>query len=80
LSGTKNLRFAKPEVVLRVTGYPAGGTPPLGHKENLQVFVDQGLLAYDIGYGGGGSPELLLEIAPNELIRATGATVSDISE
>ena len=79
IAGTRNLRFAKPDVVLRVTGYPAGGTPPIGHKEKLSVFVDRGLMAYAVGYGGGGFPELLLEIAPEELVRATGATVSDIA-
>jgi Cys-tRNA(Pro)/Cys-tRNA(Cys) deacylase len=80
LAGTKGLSFAKPDLVLRVTGYPAGGTPPLGYKEDLAVFVDQGLLEYEVGYGGGGRPELLLKITPSELIRATGAVVGDIGE
>ena len=80
LAGTKSLSFAKPDLVLRVTGYPAGGTPPLGYRENLAVFVDEGLKQYEVGYGGGGSPELLLKITPDELIRATGAVVSDIGE
>lgn len=80
LAGAKGLSFAKPDLVLRVTGYPAGGTPPLGHRENLPVFVDEGLRQYEVGYGGGGSPELLLKITPEELIRATGAVVSDIGE
>jgi Cys-tRNA(Pro) deacylase len=80
LAGCKSLRFAKPDVVLEVTGFPAGGTPPVGHAQALPVFVDRGILGYFEGYGGGGSAELLLRIRPEELIRATQATVADIAD
>jgi len=80
LAGCKSLRFAPPDVVLAVTGYPAGGTPPVGHAQALRVFADLGILAYSEGYGGGGSPELLLKIRPEEVVRATQATVADIAD
>lgn len=78
--GWKKARFASSELVLEATGYPAGGTPPVGHRRKLTVIVDQALLAFPDGYAGGGRPELLLRIAPGEIIRATSATVADVRQ
>ncbi len=79
LTGLKNLRLAKPAVVLAQTGYPAGGTPPLGHRERFPVVVDARVLAQGWGYGGGGRPELLLKIQSADIVRLTGASVADVS-
>jgi Cys-tRNA(Pro)/Cys-tRNA(Cys) deacylase len=79
LIGTKKVRFAPEEVVLHETGYPAGGTPPVGHRKSLPVLVDQKVLDYEFGYGGGGRHELLLKIRPDELVRVSKATVGSIS-
>jgi Cys-tRNA(Pro)/Cys-tRNA(Cys) deacylase len=76
---TKKVKFAPEDVVLRETGYPAGGTPPLGHRKPLPVLVDEKLLGYEFGYGGGGRHELLLKIRPDELVRVSKATVAPIS-
>jgi Cys-tRNA(Pro)/Cys-tRNA(Cys) deacylase len=80
LVGTKKLKFASAEVVLEVTGYPPGGTPPLGHKTALPVYVDEKIMAYEFGYGGGGHPNWLLRIRPQELVRTTGATIATLSQ
>src|SRR5262249_24155316 len=37
LAGAERMHLASPEVALRVTGYPAGGTPPIGHRERFPV-------------------------------------------
>ena len=80
LVGAKKLRFASEDVVLKVTGYPAGGTPPLGHLTPLPVFVDEKVMDFEFGYGGGGHPDWLLRICPHELVRVTGATIAPISQ
>ena len=36
LTGIVGLKLAKPDVVLAMTGYPAGGTPPMGHRERFR--------------------------------------------
>ncbi|MBN1203854.1 MAG: YbaK/EbsC family protein [Myxococcaceae bacterium] len=79
LVGCKQLSFASAQLVLEATGYPAGGTPPLGYPQPLRVIVDEALLQYSEGYGGGGRPELLLQIRPQELVRASRATVARVS-
>jgi Cys-tRNA(Pro)/Cys-tRNA(Cys) deacylase len=80
LAGLPRLRLAPAEVVLRVTGYPAGGTPPLGHRERFPVWIDARAAALDWGYAGGGRPELLVRIRPSDIVRLAGARVEAIVE
>ena len=56
LTGFVNLKLAKPQVVFATTGYPAGGTPPVGHRDRIPVIVDTRVTAQRWGYGGGGAP------------------------
>jgi prolyl-tRNA editing enzyme YbaK/EbsC (Cys-tRNA(Pro) deacylase) len=79
-SGLAGLKLAKPDVVFAQTGYPAGGTPPLGHREAFPVLVDSRVAAQPVGYAGGGRPELLVKIRPADILRVTGATVHDLVE
>jgi prolyl-tRNA editing enzyme YbaK/EbsC (Cys-tRNA(Pro) deacylase) len=78
LTGIVNLKLAKPAVVFAKTGYPAGGTPPVGHRERVPVIVDTRVTAQPWGYAGGGRPELLVKIQTADIVRLTGATVADI--
>jgi Cys-tRNA(Pro) deacylase len=78
LVGLEKPKMATPARVLEVTGYPAGGVPPVGHPEGLRVIVDASLLERQALIGGGGSERLLLRIAPAEVIRATGAITGDV--
>ncbi len=80
LTGIFGLKLAKPNVVLAKTGYPAGGTPPVGHREKFPIIVDAAVAAQEWGYAGGGRPELLIKIKSADIIRLTGASVHDISQ
>ncbi len=78
LTGLKGLRLARPEVVLEATGYPAGGTPPVGHKNLLQVIVDWRVLELPYVYGGGGDSKVMMKIKPTDIIRLNQAKIHDI--
>jgi Cys-tRNA(Pro)/Cys-tRNA(Cys) deacylase len=78
LTGIFGLKLAKPDVVLTKTGYPAGGTPPVGHREKFPVIVDAAVAGQEWGYAGGGQPELLVKIKSADIIRLTGAAVHDV--
>lgn len=80
LSGVKRPRLASPEIVRDRTGYPAGGTPPVGHKERIPVIMDRRVLQRDVVFAGGGSREMMLRIAPADILRLTGAQVADVAE
>ncbi|TMQ67427.1 MAG: hypothetical protein E6K78_04820 [Candidatus Eisenbacteria bacterium] len=62
-----------------VTGYPAGGTPPVGHREPIPVIVDVHVAAQEWGWAGGGRLERLLKIAPADIVRIGGARVAEVT-
>jgi Cys-tRNA(Pro) deacylase len=79
VSGTGKLTLAKPDRVHAVTGYPAGGVAPVGHRTSIPVVVDSRVLAQDLVFGGGGSERTLLEISPQRILDLTGATIAAIT-
>jgi prolyl-tRNA editing enzyme YbaK/EbsC (Cys-tRNA(Pro) deacylase) len=78
LTGIVNLKLAKPAVVFAKTGYPAGGTPPVGHRERVPVIVDTRVAAQPWGYAGGGRVELLVKIRSADIVRLAEAVVADV--
>lgn len=63
--------------VREATGYAIGGTPPFGHARPLRAVADPALLAYDVVWAAAGTPDTVFELTPDELVRASGADVSD---
>ena len=63
----------------RATGYVAGGISPVGQKRAHPTVLDETALGFDTVYVSGGRRGLDLGIAPDDLVRATGAVVAPIS-
>jgi prolyl-tRNA editing enzyme YbaK/EbsC (Cys-tRNA(Pro) deacylase) len=61
------------------TGYAIGGVPPYGHARPLRTILDEDLLAYETVWAAAGSPTSVFPIAPDELVRRTGASVRRVS-
>ncbi len=78
-TGLRQPQLAPPQLVLDLTGYPPGATPPIGHLTPLKVVVDRAVLEEPVVYGGGGASDVMLRISPPEILRLTGATVADIA-
>ena len=78
-TGKDRWRLAMPDVVLAVTGYPAGGTPPIGHATKLRVLMDTKAAALDVVYGGGGALDAMLRIHIADIRRLTDAEVHDLT-
>jgi len=74
------LKLAPAPDVVAVTGYPAGATPPVGHRSPLPVYVDPAVLEETVVYGGGGDDQSMLEIATDDLVRLARATVAPIAK
>lgn len=79
-SGLVRPRAANPDVVIDITGYPAGGVAPIGLPDGLPVIVDTGVAALSTAFGGGGREDLLLRISPADVIRLNHALVRSIVE
>jgi Cys-tRNA(Pro) deacylase len=77
-AGFPSLKMAPPDVVLRVTGYPAGGVAPVGHADPNRVVIDERAMLLPEAWGGGGDERLLLRLRPADIRRLTGGRVADI--
>lgn len=78
VTGIDSWRLAKPDVVLDATGYPVGGTPPVGLKQKVRMIVDARAAALREVYAGGGSHDVMLRIKPVDLIRLNDAEIHDV--
>ena len=54
------------------------GVPPFGHTTELRIFVDPDLLQYDEVWAAAGTWNDVFPIAPNDLVCASGAVVTDL--
>ncbi|MBA8825066.1 Cys-tRNA(Pro)/Cys-tRNA(Cys) deacylase [Saccharopolyspora lacisalsi] len=63
----------------RVTGYVSGGISPLGQKRRSPTVLDISATRFDTIYCSAGRRGLEIELAPDELVRLTGATVATIT-
>jgi prolyl-tRNA editing enzyme YbaK/EbsC (Cys-tRNA(Pro) deacylase) len=74
------VRRADAEEARAATGYAIGGTPPFGHGRPLRTFFDRDLLVYPEIWAAAGTPQTVFPIAPDLLLRASGAEPADFAE
>jgi Cys-tRNA(Pro)/Cys-tRNA(Cys) deacylase len=72
-AGAKEAAMMPPAEAERFTGYHVGGISPLGQKKRAPVFVEESALAHASVLVNGGRRGLQIELAPADLIKATGA-------
>lgn len=77
--GGKRAAMAEPAAAARATGYVVGGISPLGQKSRLPVVVDASAERFASVYVSAGKRGLQVELAPADLVRATGATLAAIT-
>jgi Cys-tRNA(Pro)/Cys-tRNA(Cys) deacylase len=63
----------------RATGYVAGGISPIGQKRAHRTVVDETALPFPTVFVSAGRRGLDLEIAPGDLVQATGAITTAIA-
>ncbi len=78
VTGSEKLRVADAADILHVTGYPAGGVAPLALPQHLPVIVDAAVMKLPVAWGGAGREELLLRVAPADIVRLNNASVAEI--
>ncbi|MCX7709063.1 MAG: YbaK/EbsC family protein [Clostridia bacterium] len=71
-------KMLKPDEVLEVTGHPVGGVCPFGLKNNLEIYLDISLKAFDSVFPAAGSRNSAVEMTPSQLEDVTGATWIDV--
>ncbi len=76
--GVKRVTMADPLAAQRSSGYVVGGISPVGQKRDLPTVVDESAELFDVVYVSGGRRGLDLGLSPADLVRVTGAVVTDI--
>lgn len=79
VTGIRKPKLAPPEVIQRVTGYPPGGVPPVGHATPITVVLDRAVLEEPVVYGGAGDTDSMIRIRPADIQSITSALVADLS-
>jgi len=76
--GVNKLRLPEADLALAATGYERGTITPIGAATDWPVFADETIVGRRVALGAG-SHGASLFVDADDLIRAYGATVADIS-
>ena len=77
---SKDLSMASPDEVKNQTGYTIGGVSPVGHKNKLEILVDEYLNRFKNLYADAGHPNCIFKISFDELLNLTNGVVKDCVE
>ncbi|MDT3316150.1 YbaK/EbsC family protein [Microbacterium sp. KSW4-11] len=77
--GVNKLRLPEPELALAATGFERGTITPIGSTTDWPVYADETITGRRIAMGAG-AHGFSLFVDADDLIRAYGATVADISQ
>mgnify|MGYP006247350869 FL=1 len=80
ISEKKNVRMASADEVKSQTGYTIGGVSPVGHINNIPIFVDNSLSRFKDIFAAAGHPNVIFKINYEKLIHITKGVVKDITE
>jgi len=75
----KRAVLARREDAERATGYVTGGISPLGQRRRLPTTIDTSVLDWETVLVSAGRRGLQIELAPNDLVALTEATVAPIA-
>ena len=78
--GVARLRRMDAEKAKITTGFSIGATPPFGHPQPIEVYMDDGLMAFTQVWAAGGRTDAVFPIAPTDLHRASGASLCRLRE
>ncbi|MGN0740379.1 MAG: Cys-tRNA(Pro) deacylase [Treponema sp.] len=74
----KEVTPVKQEELLALTGYVRGGCSPVGMKKQYRTFIDKSALSQPLISISAGQRGIQLKLKPQDLIKATNATVCDL--
>jgi len=75
--GTRKLRLATRDEVIRISGYEAGAIPPVGHVNKIVTLIDNSIPIDAWVYAGGGSIGSSLKIRVKDIIQLQNASFTD---
>ena len=79
LSGNRSVELAPVSQLQALTGYIRGGVTALAAKKDYPVYLDETAQLYDVISVSAGIRGTQILLAPQDYIRATGATIGPIA-
>jgi Cys-tRNA(Pro)/Cys-tRNA(Cys) deacylase len=76
--GVPKAAMAEPAAAERATGYVVGGISPFGQRKRLRTVLDGSALSWEWMLCSAGRRHWDIAVAPQDLIRLTGAITADI--
>jgi Cys-tRNA(Pro)/Cys-tRNA(Cys) deacylase len=76
--GVAKASMAEPAAAERSTGYVVGGISPFGQRRRLRTVVDSSALGWDRVLCSAGRRHWDVAVAPQDLIRLTGAVTAEL--
>jgi Cys-tRNA(Pro) deacylase len=76
----QKVKRADPAFVLASTGTAVGGVSPVGHLVAPVTLLDQDLRRFETVWAAAGSPYAVFALAPDDLVRLTGAEFVDVAK
>jgi Cys-tRNA(Pro) deacylase len=76
-TGASEVRSARREEVVHATGFEPGGVAPFPQRAVARTLIDRSFLQYAVVWIGAGTAAHMASLAPNELVRLTGAVPFD---
>jgi Cys-tRNA(Pro) deacylase len=81
LADVKSLELAPEEDVPRITGYQVGAVAPLGlRRKDVPIYVDQHIIQEPRVSISAGRHDTGLELSSEDLVRAVGGRLADLTE
>lgn len=80
VTGNKKVELVAVKEIQALTGYIRGGVSPLGSKKTYPLWLDETAILHDRISVSAGQRGLQMILAPDDLQRATNATLADVSK
>ena len=76
----KDVSMAHPDEVKKITGYTIGGVSPVGHLNELKIYIDNNLERFTTIFAAAGHPNCVFKIDFKQLTILTNGEIKEITE
>ena len=76
----KDVSMASADEVKNITGFTIGGVSPVGHLNNVDIFIDNSLKRFESLYAAAGHPNCVFKMNYINLQKITNASIKEITE
>jgi len=80
LNNKKDISMASSDDVKTQTGYTIGGVSPVGHINNVKIFIDKSLERFNNLFAAAGHPNCVFKIDFVNIQKITNGKIGDITE